>query len=213
MTFSIGDQDHVLTPLSVLRWKKNGHQEPYFTRQISSQKLKIIIIIHKKENYITWVIQYKKKENMVYMKANIDVCCSLTFALSLKDHTRQLYHAKKDSHGWYSDFTSKRMDHKMNNNGSNYKKKKKKRQPAYDHKHNVLSHSAHEGKQKCRKGVILSATAAIGHASKIKGCYMCMHSSFASAPHFCLQSTPRKDTMKVEGRPYDSNYAIKISEN
>ena len=83
MTFSIGDQDHVLTPLSVLRWKKNGHQEPYFTRQISSQKLKIIIIIHKKENYITWVIQYKKKENMVYMKANIDVCCSLTFALSL----------------------------------------------------------------------------------------------------------------------------------
>ena len=87
-----------------------------------------------------------------------------------------------------------------------------KRQPSYDHKHNVILHSAHEGKQKCRKGVIPSATAAI-YASQIKGCYMCMHSSCASAPHFCLQSTPRKDTMKVESRPYDSNYAIKISEN
>lgn len=70
------------------------------------------------------------------------------------------------------------------------------RQPAYDHRHNVILHSSHEGKQKCRKGVILSATAATGHASQIKGYYMCMHSSFASAPHFFLQSTPRKDTMK-----------------
>lgn len=131
---------------------------------------------------------------------------------SLKDHTRQLYHAKKDSHGWYSDFTSKRMDHKMNNNGSNYKKKKKKKGNPHMIIDNVILHSSHEGKQKCRKGVILSATAA-GMLPKLKDITCaCIHLLHLLLIFFC-RVPQEKIQWKVESRPYDSNYAKKISEN
>lgn len=153
---------------------------------------------------------------MVYMKANIDVCALFHFrTFSLKDHKRQLYHAKKDSHGWHSDFTSKRMDHKMNNNGSNYKKKKKKKK---GNPHMIIDTMLYytrlmkESKNVERVWFYLQQLPQ-GMLPKLKDITCaCIHLLHLLLIFFC-RVPQEKIQWKVESRPYDSNYAINISEN
>ena len=158
---------------------------------------------YKKENYnITWAIQYKKERKYgIY-----DIQHWFMLFLSLKDHT---------GHNFTMNLRTVMVDilislkRELTTKWTTMEAITRKKGNPHIIINTMLYYTCIMKESKNVKSVILSATAAIKCASQIKGWYMSMNSSFASAPHFCLQSTPRKDTMKVECRPYHSNYAEK----